>query len=117
MLLTVVFLVVCDCGYEGKIFSLVIVLETSLMHSKVNFGIVVFLAVNNKFLVEAVISYSVFMYRVIDGKDVSDSGLIKPHILDLACYHFLVIYKHFSSIASESHLLLILVDTLHSLFI
>ena len=54
------------------------------MHSKVHVGLVIFLVANNNHLVKSVISYSAFMYQVLEGKDVSDNGLVKPHILDVA---------------------------------
>ena len=59
------FLVVCNCGYNNKIFRWVIVLETTLIRSKVHVGIVVFLTVNNKSFGEAVVSYSVLLYQVL----------------------------------------------------
>ena len=65
------------------------------MHSKAHVGLIVLLAVNNKHLVQVVISYYVLLYKVLEGKYVSDSGLVKPHILDLSCYHCLVIYDHY----------------------
>ena len=113
----VVFLLFCDFGYEGKIFSLVVVVETTLIHSKVHVGLVVFLAVNNKHFFEAVISYSILLYQVLEGKDVSASGIVKSHILDVSCYHCLVIYDYFPSVSTESHLLLCLVDPLHHILI
>ena len=57
------------------------------MHSKVRFGILVYLLMKNKNLAEAVVSYSVLMCKVLEGKYVSDSGLVKLYILDVACYH------------------------------
>ena len=76
------------------------------MSSKVHVGIIVLLAVNNKHLIKAMISYSVLLYQVFEGKYVSDSGLVRPQILDAACYHFLVMYDNFPSIAAEYYILL-----------
>ena len=40
MSLAVVFIVVCDYGSEGKIFSWVILVETTLVHSNVHVRLV-----------------------------------------------------------------------------
>ena len=87
------------------------------MHPKVHIGIFVFLKMDNKYLFNTVISYYVLMYQILEGKYGSNSCLVKPRILDVSCYHLLVIYDHFPSISAESYLLIRFVDPLHDIFI
>ena len=54
------------------------------MHYKAHVGIVVLFVANNEQLVEDFVSYSIFLYLIFEGKDVSDISIVKPHILDVA---------------------------------